>query len=63
MVSRGVPRRGDSNRKTGDRLGLTVLSSMVLVVLLMVVGLSRILVLFWKGRTPYDSYVLGAAGI
>jgi len=30
-----VPSRGDANGKNGDCLGLTVLSSMVLVVLLM----------------------------
>ena len=32
---RGVSRRGDANATTGDCLGLTVLSSMILAVLLM----------------------------
>jgi len=31
-----VPRRGDAKQTTGDRLGLMVLSSVVLAVLLMV---------------------------
>ena len=35
---RGVPRRGDANRTTGDCLGLTVLNSIVLVLLLMIGG-------------------------
>jgi hypothetical protein len=33
-----VSRRGDANRMTGDCLGLTVLSSMILAVLLMISG-------------------------
>jgi len=35
---RGVPRRGDANRKTGDCLKLTVLSAMVLAALLITGG-------------------------
>jgi hypothetical protein len=35
---RGVSRRGDANGTAGDCLGLTVLSSMVLAVLLVIVG-------------------------
>src|SRR5215469_29921 len=38
---RGVPRRGDANGKTGDSLGLTVLSFMVLVVLLVIGGVEQ----------------------
>jgi len=34
----GVPRRGDTNRTTGDCLGLTLLLAMVLAVLLMIGG-------------------------
>jgi hypothetical protein len=37
----GVPRRGDANRRTGDFLGLTVLSSMVLAILLMMHGIKQ----------------------
>jgi len=57
----GVPRRGDNKQTTGDCLGLTVLSSVVLAVLLITGGVkqSRFLVLLWKWRTPYDSYLLG----
>ena len=35
---RGVSRRDDANGTAGDCLGLTVLSSMVLAVLLVIVG-------------------------
>jgi hypothetical protein len=35
---RGLSRRSDANGTSGDRLGLTVLSSMVLVVLLIIGG-------------------------
>jgi len=38
---RGVSRRGDANGTTGDCLGLTVLSSMVLAVLLMIGGVEQ----------------------
>jgi len=38
---RGVPKRGDANGTTGDCLGLTVLSSMVLAVLQMIGGIER----------------------
>ena len=38
---RGVPRRGDANGTTGDCLGLTVLSPMVLAVLLMIRGIEQ----------------------
>jgi hypothetical protein len=49
---RGVPRHCDANGTTGDCLGLTVRSSIVLGVLL-----SRILFLLCKCRKPCDSYV------
>jgi hypothetical protein len=38
---RGVSRRGDAKGTTGDCLGLTVLSSMVLAVLLIIVGVEQ----------------------
>ena len=38
---RGVPRRGDAKRKTGGRLGLTVLCSMILAVLLIICGIEQ----------------------
>ena len=37
----GVPRRGDANRTTGDCLGLTMLSSMILAILLMISGIEQ----------------------
>jgi hypothetical protein len=37
----GVSRHGDANGKTGECLGLTVLSSMVLVVLLIIGGVEQ----------------------
>ena len=42
----GVSRCGDTNGTSGDCLGLTVQSSMVLAVLLVIGGVERILVLF-----------------
>ena len=41
MVWRGVPRRVDANGKTGDYLGLTVLSSVVLAMLLITGGVEQ----------------------
>ena len=38
---RGAPRRGDANGKTGDYLGLTELSSVVLAVLLIIGGVEQ----------------------
>jgi len=38
---RGVSRRGDANATSGDCLGLTVLSSMVLAVLLVIGGVEQ----------------------
>jgi len=38
---RGVPSRGDANGKTGDYLGLTVLSSVVLAMLLIIGGVDK----------------------
>jgi len=38
---RGVARRGDANGTSGDCLGLTVLSSMVLAVLLVIGGVEQ----------------------
>jgi hypothetical protein len=58
-----VSRRGDANGKTGECLGLTVLSSMVLVVLLIIGGVEQNPGPVWKWGTPCDYYVLGAAGI
>jgi len=39
--SRGMSRHGDTNGMTGDCLGLTVLSSMVLAVLLVIGGVEQ----------------------
>ena len=38
---RGVPRRGDTNGKTGEYLGFTVLSSVVLAMLLIIGGVEQ----------------------
>jgi hypothetical protein len=38
---RGVPRRGDANRTTGDCLKLTVLSAMILAILLITGGIEQ----------------------
>ena len=38
---RGGPKRGDANRATGDCLGLTVLSSVVIAVLLVIGGVEQ----------------------
>ena len=38
---RGVPRRGDADGKTGEYLGLTVLSSVVLAMLLITGGVEQ----------------------
>ena len=49
-----MPRRGDTKQTTGDCLGLTVLSSVVVAALLIIGGVrqNRFLVLLWKWRTP-----------
>jgi hypothetical protein len=61
---RGGSRRSDANRATGDCSGLclTVLSSIVLAVLLVVGGVEQNPGPGVEGKTPYNSYVLDAAG-
>jgi hypothetical protein len=61
---RGGPRRSDANRATDDcsGLGLTVRSSIVLAVLLVIGGAEQNPGPGMEGKTPYNSYVLDAAG-
>jgi hypothetical protein len=61
---RGGPRRSDANRARGDCLGwgLRVLSSIVLAVLLVTDGAEQNPGPGVEGKTPYNSYVLDAAG-
>ena len=58
-----MSRRGDANGPSGDCLGLTVLSSVVLALLLVSAGVGQNPGLLWKGRTPCDCHVLCAAEI